>query len=428
MGISMEILEETGYGLDDVTLLPRSSKLRSRKDPKTETVLIGSYTISSPLMAANMEFSDWVLAASLARCGAVGIIHRFMTIEEEAQQVRNVKDTPISSTDHHELGYVDPKFGFSPSVDENGKLLVGATIGVNGDTMKRAEALLAAGANFLALEVAHAENPDVHRQMEMLKRDFPKALLMVGNVATGHSVTLLIQYGADAVKIGVGPGSACATRMMTGVGVPQFTAVVWGVKASNEAPEYTAKATVPIIADGGIKNPGHVAKLLAAGASSVMIGGLYAGTAEANSELVWTDKGWFKSYRGLSSSESNYIGSQVNGKAFDHDLVVAEGGVLRSPYYGTVAQLTYQMVGGVRSGMTYVGAHNLGEMHERALFMPLSAGAVKESYERPFDPLEHRVPEEWIKAAHRDRGLLAVREGESQRNGHAVTGRKVVRA
>ncbi len=423
----MEILEETGYGLDDVSLVPRSSKVTSRSAPDPTGRLIGPYTIHSPVMASNMEFSEWELGVGMARAGGVGIIHRFMSIEKEAEQVRKVKETPVTGTDPHELGYVDPKFGFRPSVDENGRLLVGATIGVNGDTQRRAEALLAAGANFLALEVAHAENPDVHNQMKMLKRDFPSALLMVGNVATGHSVTLLIEHGADAVKIGVGPGSACATRLMTGVGVPQFTAVVWSVKASNEAPEFTGKAPVPIIADGGVKNPSHVAKLLATGASSVMIGGLYAGTAEANSELVYTETGWGKNYRGLSSSESNYVRSQVDGRAFDPDLVVAEGGALKSSYYGTVAQLTYQIVGGVRSGMTYVGALNLDELYERALFIRQSAGAVRESYERPFDPLEHRVPEEWIKAAHRDRGLMAAQEDAAQQNGNARAGRRPIR-
>ena len=260
--------------------------------------------------------------------------------------------------------------------DGHGRLRCGAAVGVGADTAQRVEALVAAGVDVVVVDTAHGHTKGVLETVAELRRLFPELPLVGGNVATAEGTEALIKAGVSAVKVGVGPGSICTTRIVAGVGVPQFTAVLDAVRVAS-------RADVPVIADGGVKFSGDVVKALAAGASSVMIGSLFAGTDEAPGEVVLYQGRSYKVYRGMGS-----LGAMMQGSAdryFQADVneaskLVPEGIEGRIPYRGSLTSNVYQLVGGLRSGMGYVGAPNLAALRDRARFVRISAAGLQESH------------------------------------------------
>ncbi len=259
------------------------------------------------------------------------------------------------------------------SKDEKGRLRVGAAIGVSKDCEERASELLAAGVDVLVLDSAHGQSANVLRGIEMLRSSFPKCQLIAGNVATYEGAKSLIKAGADTVKIGIGPGSICTTRVVAGVGVPQVTAVIEGSRAAREADRCC-------IADGGLKFSGDVVKALACGAHTVMVGSLLAGTDESPGETILYQGRAYKTYRGMGSIDAMRSGSADRYFQNPTKKLVPEGIVGRVPARGPVSDTIYQLTGGLRSGMGYLGATNLEELYQKARLVEISASGLRESH------------------------------------------------
>jgi len=260
--------------------------------------------------------------------------------------------------------------------DQRGRLRVGAAVGVSSEMEKRAELLVKAGVDILVIDSSHGHSVGVLSAVENLKKKFPKMPVMAGNVATKEGAQALIDAGADSVKIGVGPGSICTTRVITGAGMPQITAIMEGVEAAE-------KHNIPVVADGGIRYSGDLTKALAAGADSVMIGSLFAGTEESPGEMVLFEGRTFKVYRGMGSVEAMKAGSRDRYFQEHQEEVskfVPEGIEGRVPYKGELGDSVYQLVGGLRSGMGICGAANIGELHKRAKFVQITQAGVIESH------------------------------------------------
>lgn len=260
--------------------------------------------------------------------------------------------------------------------DALGRLRVGAAAGVGEGTNERVEALVAAGVDVIVVDTAHGHSKGVLDRVKWVKKHFPQVQVVGGNIATGEAARALVDHGADAVKVGVGPGSICTTRIVAGVGVPQITAV------ANVA-EALAGTGVPIIADGGIRYSGDIAKALAAGAHSVMLGGLLAGTDEAPGEIELFQGRSYKSYRGMGSLGAMQQGSSdryFQELEANQDKLVPEGIEGRVPYKGSVLTVIHQLVGGLRASMGYLGCEDIRAMHERATFVEITAAGVRESH------------------------------------------------
>jgi len=275
--------------------------------------------------------------------------------------------------------------------DSQGRLLCGGAVGATGDYLERAEALLAVKCDVLAIDSAHGHTTRVIEAVRAIKSKFPEAQLLAGNVATYDGARELIEAGADGVKVGIGPGSICTTRVVTGCGVPQITAIAEAARAARDT-------GVPIIADGGIKYSGDVTKAIAAGANLVMLGSLLAGTEEAPGETILYQGRTFKSYRGMGSLAAMAHGSSerysqsIDPENEDFDptnrgdegnrlaKLVPEGIEGRVPFRGTVEMMIHQLVGGIKSGMGYVGAHNIGELQTKTRFTRISNAGLRESH------------------------------------------------
>jgi IMP dehydrogenase len=263
----------------------------------------------------------------------------------------------------------------SATKDEHGRLRVGAAIGATGDYLERAEELAREKVDVLAIDTAHGHTTRVMEAIRAVKNKFPEIQLLAGNVATAEGARDLISLGVDGLKVGIGPGSICTTRVVTGAGVPQITAILECARA--------AKNTgVPIIADGGIKFSGDITKAIAAGASTVMIGGLFAGTEESPGETILYQGRTFKSYRGMGSLGAMEAGSadRYSQELADRGKSVPEGIEGQVPYKGPLSALVDQLVGGVRSGMGYCGAENLKELQEKSRFIRISSAGLRESH------------------------------------------------
>jgi len=259
--------------------------------------------------------------------------------------------------------------------DEFGRLRVGAAVGITMDIFDRIEALKNAGVDVVAVDTAHGHSKGVIEATSRVKQKFPDLELVVGNVATPEAAEALIEAGADAIKVGVGPGSICTTRVIAGVGVPQLSAVM-------ETSIVAKQAGIPVIADGGVRFSGDIVKALAGGASSIMIGSLFAGTEEAPGEMIIYEGRKFKSYRGMGSIEAMEFGSKdryFQDAEDDIKKLVPEGISGRVPYKGLVSEVIFQMVGGLRAGMGYCGAGNITEL-QKAKFVKITAAGVKESH------------------------------------------------
>ncbi len=263
----------------------------------------------------------------------------------------------------------------SATKDEQGRLRVGAAIGATGDYLERAEELAREKVDVLAIDTAHGHTTRVMEAIRAVKRKFPEIQLIAGNVATAEGACDLISLGVDGLKVGIGPGSICTTRVVTGAGVPQITAIM-------ECSRAAKNSGVPIIADGGIKFSGDITKAIAAGASTVMIGGLFAGTEESPGETILYQGRTFKSYRGMGSLGAMEAGSadRYSQELADRGKSVPEGIEGQVPYKGPLSALVDQLVGGVRSGMGYCGAENLKELQEKSRFIRISSAGLRESH------------------------------------------------
>jgi IMP dehydrogenase len=459
---------------DDVLLVPAYSEVLPR-DTTTHTQLTRNIRLNVPLLSAAMDtVTEYQLAIAMAQEGGIGIIHKNMSVEAQAEQVRKVKRSesgmivdPITLNEDATLRDAlrimsEFKIGGIPVVDKNSKLIgivtnrdlrfqkdlskavveimtkenlvtaleginleeaesilqeykieklpvvdknyklvglvtyrdiikrkdrpnackdsigrlrVGAAVGVTPDLIRRVEALIKAGVDVVSIDTAHGHSLGVINALKGVKSQFPNLDVLVGNIATGEAARALAEAGADGVKVGVGPGSICTTRIIAGIGMPQLTAVYEAAKAL-EGTE------VPVIADGGIRYSGDVVKAIAAGANTVMIGSLLAGTDEAPGEEILYEGRRFKSYRGMGSVEAMEDGSKdryFQDAEDDIKKLVPEGIVGRVPYKGKVAEIIYQLVGGLKAGMGYCGAPDIDTL-QKAKFVRISAAGMKESH------------------------------------------------
>jgi len=331
---------------DDVLLVPRYSRIRSRRDVSLITRLSPrkEFSLDIPLLSANMDtVTDWPMAIAMAEMGGMGIIHRFMKVERQVEAVNRLKKK---------------------------NLKVGAAFGVKKGELDRARKLAEAGADCLVLDIAHGHSIRAIEAIHSFRKYFPKVFLIAGNIATAKGVRDLASAGADAVKVGIGGGSVCVTRLVTGFGVPQMTAIFECVRAAK-------RAKVGIIADGGIRDSGDMVKALAAGASAVMVGNILAGTDQTPGEKIFDQNICYKQYRGMASREANLY--RPNKSAKKEQLII-EGISGLIPCRGDVQGVVRQIEGGLRSGLSYAGARNLKELRKRARFIKItSAGRIENS-------------------------------------------------
>jgi IMP dehydrogenase len=473
----MKIRPTVGLSFDDVLLVPKFSAIRSRSAVNTSADLVKGIRLHIPILSANMDtITEARMAITMAQQGGIGILHRFMSIADQAEQVERVKraesmvvekpitirlqstvaearqkmaesdvggllvvdgenhllglitnrdvllaqdaeepiltvmtpkerlitagpDEPLDSARHtlykhrlEKLPLVDGegrvaglitaqdiiKIQQHPNAtkDSRGRLRVGVALGVRSDDIQRAEACLNAGADVFLVDIAHGHSNHTIRMVERLKKRWPQVPVIAGNVAAPDGVRDLAAAGADAVKVGVGAGSICITRVVTGFGVPQLTAVA-------ECAEVGHQLGVPIIADGGARTSGDLTKALAAGASTVMLGSLLAGTEEAPGAPVVRDGRQYKVVRGMASLTANVERRRLDADAVireeDWNEIVPEGVEAFVPYRGEVADVLHQLVGGIRSGMSYAGAETIEQLWKNAEFIQITAGGLRES-------------------------------------------------
>ena len=470
--LSNRIIEE-GLTFDDVLLVPAYSEVLPR-EVNLRSQFSRHISLNIPVVSAAMDtVTESTMAIAIAREGGIGVIHKNMSIEAQAAQVRRVKRAEnglisdpititgeqtvgdalqmmqdnhiggipvvdnkgmligivtnrdlrfetnmqrpiaevmtrenlitISSTDNETIMHAlqTHKVEKLPVVDKDGKLIglvtykditklkdfpnackdakgrlrCAAGVGITPDYMHRVDALYKEGVDAVVLDSAHGHSKNIVNALRAIKEKYPNLDVVVGNVATAEAAKYLVENGADGVKVGIGPGSICTTRIIAGVGVPQLTAIF-------ETSAAIAGSGVPIIADGGLRYSGDVVKALAAGGNCVMCGSMFAGTEEAPGETIIYNGRKFKSYRGMGSIDAMKAGSAdryFQGNEKNINKLVPEGIVGRVPYKGSVSETIYQLMGGLRSGMGYVGAHNIGEL-QQARFVRITAAGVTESH------------------------------------------------
>jgi IMP dehydrogenase len=314
-----------------------------------------------------------------------------ITIDQAKEILHNkrIEKLPVIDDKKHIVGLITSKDILKmdqyphASKDRKGRLLVGAAVGVKGDYLERTEALLEAGADIIVVDIAHGHSENAINTVHMIKKAFPSCELIAGNVATGEGSRDLIKAGVDAIKVGVGSGSICITRVVTGSGVPQLTAVIDSVKVARDY-------GVPIVSDGGIRNSGDITKALAAGASSVMIGSLFGGTDESPGKTLVKNGKKYKMYRGMASFYASLgrkyreAGPQVVDSDDLNDYV-PEGVEAMVPYKGSVVEIIRQMAGGLRSGLSYCGAKTIPEMQNNAEFIKITSAGYIESQSHDVD-------------------------------------------
>ena len=464
-----------GLTFDDVLLVPAYSEILPR-DVNISSQFTKNIRLNTPIVSAAMDtVTEHQLAIAIAQEGGIGVLHKNMSIEEQADQVRKVKRSesgmildPVTISNNASIGEAvklmsDYKIGGIPIVDnqnkligivtsrdlrferdlnkpviqvmtpyqnlvtaphgislkkaeeilqahkieklpiidktnklvglitykdmikikvrpnackdERGRLRVAAAVGVTADTMLRVDALVAAGVDAIIIDTAHGHSKGVIEKLKLVKKKYKNMQVVVGNIATGKAALDLVKAGADAVKVGIGPGSICTTRVIAGVGVPQLSAILDVAIA--------LKGTgIPLIADGGIRFTGDLVKALAAGAGTVMMGGMFAGTEESPGETIIFEGRKFKSYRGMGSIEAMQQGSKdryFQDAEDDIKKLVPEGISGRVPYKGNIAEIVYQVIGGIRAGMGYTGAKDIKAL-QQAKFIKITASGIKESH------------------------------------------------
>lgn len=355
-----------GLTFDDVLLIPAESHVLPN-EVKLDTKLAPNLQLHIPLISAGMDtVTEGNMAIAMAENGGLGVIHKNLSIEAQVEEVKKAKRKTVDPNLPH------------PAVDDQGHLLAAAAVGVTSDTFERAESLLEAGADAIVIDTAHGHSAGVLRKIKEIREHFPNATLIAGNVATGEGTAALFDAGVDVVKVGIGPGSICTTRIVAGVGVPQITAIY---DAASVAQKYGKK----IIADGGIKYSGDVVKALAAGGNAVMLGSMFSGTTEAPGAIFTNEGKQFKSYRGMGSvgamsqqhgSSDRYFQGGVN----EANKLVPEGVEALVPYKGDVSNIIYQIDGGLRAGMGYVGAGTIEELIENSQFVQITNAGLRESH------------------------------------------------
>lgn len=365
-----------GLTFDDILLLPGFTDF-FRSDISLSTKLTKTITLSLPLISSPMDtVTENGLAIALAKLGGIGIIHRNLSIEDQAAEIRKVKEQ---------------------------QLLVGAAIGTSKGFEDRVKALIEANVDIIVVDSAHGYSTKVIETVKFIKANYPKAQVMAGSVATFDGAKALIAEGADALRVGMGPGAICTTRIVSGMGVPQITAVMETARAARSSLRSSGQA-IPIIADGGIKYAGDMVKALAVGASAVMMGSFFASAKESPGKIVTLTREQvphrfqsilhkdiqtyqFKEYRGMGSIAAMKKGAEVktedefHGKEYYKDKVlVAEGVEALVPVKGTVQKLVEQAIGGVKSGMYYVGAKTIEELWEKARPIQVTQASITESH------------------------------------------------
>ena len=355
-----------GLTFDDVLLIPAESHVLPN-EVDLSTQLADNIKLNIPLISAGMDtVTEGAMAIAMALQGGLGVVHKNMSIQAQASEVANVKSVVV------------PSNATKAAVDDQNRLLCAAAVGVTSDTFERAEALLEAGADAIVIDTAHGHSAGVLRKIKEFREHFPKQTLIAGNVATGDATRALFDAGVDVVKVGIGPGSICTTRIVAGVGVPQITAIY---DAASAAREYHK----PIIADGGIKYSGDVVNALAAGGNAVMLGSMLSGTTEAPGDIFEDNGKKYKRYRGMGSvgamaqahgSSDRYFQGGVN----EANKLVPEGIEARVEYKGDVSDVVFQIDGGLRSGMGYCGAANISELIEKAQFVQITNAGLRESH------------------------------------------------
>lgn len=337
-------IKNRGRGLtfDDVLIVPAKSDVRSRRDPVLTSRLTRKITIETPVISSNMDtITEAEMAIAMDRLGGFGILHRFMTTEEQAGHARRVKQA--------------------------GAKHVGASIGVvqgaSDDFKARAKALIDAGVDVMTIDIAHGHSVAMMDTLKWLKDTHPSVEVIAGNIATPEGAEDLIDAGADAVKVGIGPGSMCTTRIITGCGVPQLTAIALCAEVAQ------AKG-VPLIADGGLRTSGDMVKAFAAGADTVMLGSMLSGTIETPGEI----KGGRKQYRGMASKDA-----QVSWRGGVPEGMAPEGESTFVAVKGHVKDVVLEITGGIRSGMSYINATSIAEIRQKARFMEMTAAGIGES-------------------------------------------------
>lgn len=462
-----------GLTYDDVLLVPRRSRVRSRQDVSTRSSFTPGIELEVPIVSANMDtVTTAPMAVAMAQLGGLGVVHRFLSVKEEASEVRRVKrylthvvaepytvapgltlaearaeagrvavtgllvvdaerrllglltardllagedgdrvealmtprerlvtGAPNIALDEARRLLTAARIEKLPLVDGDGRvaglvtlrdlavadrypratrdtlgrLRVAAAIGIRGDYLARAGELIAAEVDALVLDIAHGHADAAIEAVAELKGAWPDVEVVAGNVATGDGVTDLVAAGADAVKVGIGPGFACTTRIVAGVGVPQLSAVL-------ECAAAARRIGVPLIADGGIRRAGHVATAMGAGASTVMVGSLFAGREESPGDVVRRRGQLFKVYRGMASRSAAAARLAIEGRGDALDQYVAEGEEMEFPLRGSVAQVVEELHGGLRSGMSYVDATSVGAFWEKASFVRQTEAGERESH------------------------------------------------
>ncbi|MDB9786768.1 IMP dehydrogenase [Bacteriovoracaceae bacterium] len=328
-----------GFTFDDILVVPNYSEISSRRHPNLDTKLTRNLGLEVPIVSANMDtITEHEMAIALGSLGGVGIIHRFMDIDAQISEVKKVLDRKLNTP-------------------------VVASIGVKKEDILRAEKLVDNGVQAITIDIAHGDSVMMYSIMKEIRKTLKNVDIIAGNVATPGGVRRLIEEGADAVKVGIGPGSMCTTRLITGCGVPQLTAIAL---CSAEA----RKSSIPIIADGGIKTSGDIVKALCCGASTVMLGSMFAGTLETPGEVTNGEK----RYRGMASKEA-----QISWRGELPEGMAPEGVSTKISCKGSVCDVVREILGGIRSGMTYLNAENISDMEKNASFIEISPAGVKES-------------------------------------------------
>jgi len=335
---------------DDVLIVPQRSAIRSRSQVNLASRLSRDIEMATPVIAANMDtVCGWEMAATMSKLGAAGIIHRFLPIDGQQAEVRKAFEASSGGT-------------------------IGAAIGTDHDMIERTLACADAGASVVVLDIAHGHAEHAIEGVRRLKAEAPHVQVIAGNIATARGALDLAEAGADAIKVGVGPGGVCTTRLVAGVGVPQLTAVSEAVNAD---------CSVPIIADGGIRTSGDIAKALAVGADSVMIGSMFAGTKEAPGEVEQTDRGLFKRVRGMASREAAEqraarSGEQLDDEYFEHRAAEGVEGLV--PYRGSVELLLNELMAGLKSSMSYSNSASLEEFRAQAKMVRITGAGLNENH------------------------------------------------
>lgn len=330
------------YTFDDVLLVPCRSGVQSRFDVSVETQFTKRHRLGLPVVAANMDsVSESEMCIAMNLVGATAILHRFMSIQDQVEHIRKIRAA------------------YKPGLGA-----IAASVGVSQDSHERTKALADAGVEILTIDIAHGHSESMLETLAYVKKNFPQIDVIAGNIATAQAAIDLIRGGADAIKVGIGPGSMCTTRIITGVGMPQLSAIA-------ACAEVARKEGVPLIADGGIRTSGDAMKALCAGASTVMLGNVVSGSIETPGELV----NGKKVYRGMASrmAQTEWRGGQLP------EGMAPEGESHFVPCKGPVREIVQEFVGGIRSGMSYLNSHSLSELPQNAHFVEVSPNCLREN-------------------------------------------------